>query len=91
MHDYTTDSFDAEMRLLRQSTEEKITKLIVFFQGIFAGMTLLYTITLNLSTSVSTSLVRVQDQSIRAIALLSALGALYACISAKEKCTHHLM
>ena len=47
-------------------------------------MVLLFAITLNLSESVSKDLVRVEDQSIRIIALLSALGALYATISARD-------
>ena len=71
------------MQMLRESIEEKLRKMITFFQGIFAGMALLFTITLNLSTSVSQSLVRVQDQAIRVAALLSAFGALYSCIIAK--------
>ena len=46
-------------------------------------MALLFTITLNLSTSISQGLMRVQDQSIRVVSLLSAFGALHALISAR--------
>ena len=86
MEGYVTDNtFDTEMVLLRQSLEEKIKKSFSFFQGIYAGMALLFTITLNLSESVSRDLVRVEDQCIRIIALLSALGALYSCLWAHEQ------
>lgn len=83
--DFTTqNTFDTEMFLLRKSLEEKIKKSFTFFQGIFAGMALLFAITLNLSESISKDLVRVEDQSIRIISLLSALGALYSTISARD-------
>ena len=69
--------------MLKASLEEKLNKSFGFFQGIFAGMALLFTITLNLSESVSRDLVRVQDLAIRIISLLSAMGAVYSAISAK--------
>jgi len=47
------------MKLLFLSMQQKMNKFTTFFQGIFAGMSLLYTITLNLSLSISTDLVRV--------------------------------
>ena len=85
--DFTTqNTFDTEMFLLRKSLEEKIKKSFTFFQGIFAGMALLFAITLNLSESVSKDLVRVEDQSIRIISLLSALGALYSTMTARDEC-----
>jgi hypothetical protein len=65
-----------------------MNKIFTFFQGIWVGMSLLFTITLTLSDSVSTSLVRVQDQSIRILALLSSFGALYSFMAAKQKCTY---
>ena len=59
---------------------------ITFFQGIYVGMALLFTITLNLSTDISQDLVRVEDQAIRVISLLSSLGAIYSAIRAKDQC-----
>lgn len=47
------------MKLLFVGLQEKMNKATTFFQGMFAGMALIYTITLNLSLSVSTDLVRV--------------------------------
>jgi hypothetical protein len=47
------------MKLLFLSLQEKMNKGTTFFQGIFAGMALLYTITLSLSGTVSRDLVRV--------------------------------
>jgi len=49
-------------------------------------MALLYTITLNLSTSVSVDLIRFEDQFMRVLSLLSALGALYSLLISKQKC-----
>lgn len=56
---FTTNSFDTEMKLLFVGLQEKMNKITTFFQGLFAGMALLYTITLNLSLNVSSDLVRV--------------------------------
>ena len=56
---FTTNSFDTEMELLFASLQEQLNKITTFFQGLFAGMALLYCITLNLSLSVSSDLVRV--------------------------------
>ena len=64
---------------------------ITFFQGIYVGMALLFTITLNLSTDISQDLVRVEDQAIRVISLLSCLGAIYSAIRAKDQCNYHNM
>lgn len=79
------------MKLLRENFEVQLSKGITFFQGIYTGMALLFTITLNLSASVSSDLVRVQDQAIRVISLLSAFGSLYAMISSKNKCKSPLI
>lgn len=83
---FTTNSFETEMKLLFVGFQEKMNKLTTFFQGLFTGMALLYTITLNLSLSVSTDLVRVEDQSLRVVAILSSLGAMYSFLIAKQKC-----
>ena len=58
-HQFTTNSFETEMRQLFVGLQEKMNKFTTFFQGLFTGMALLYTITLNFSTSVSVDLVRV--------------------------------
>ena len=67
-----------------------MSKSISFFQGIFAGMALLFTITLNLSQSVAQELVRVEDQAIRVVSLLSTLGSFFSMIRARDKCTYQL-
>ena len=72
--------------MLVDGFESKLTRAITFFQGLYAGMALLFTIALSLSTNVEKSLVRVQDQSIRVLALLSAFGALYALVNIRYKC-----
>lgn len=82
---FTTNSFDTEMIQLRNSIETKLSKSISFFQGIYAGMALLFTITLNLSSSVSRELVRVEDQSIRVISLLTTLGSFFSAIRAYDR------
>jgi hypothetical protein len=82
---YTTNSFDTEMQMLFVGLQEKMNKLTTFFQGLFAGMALLYTITLNLSLSVSSDLVRVEDQALRVVAILSSFGAMYSFLIAKQK------
>ena len=46
------------MHLLYTELQNKLFKITTFFQGLFAGMALLYTITLNLSLSVSVDLIR---------------------------------
>ena len=61
-----------------------MTKAASIFQGLFAGMSLLYTITLNLSASVSKDLVRVEDQAIRIVSLLSTFGAMFTFLIAKQ-------
>lgn len=58
-----------------------------FFQGIFVGMSLLYTITLNLSGTVSADLVRVEDQAIRIVSILSSFGSIYSFLIAQQRCT----
>ena len=50
-------------------------------------MALLFTITLNLSQSVAQELVRVEDQAIRVVSLLSTLGSFFSMIRARDKCT----
>lgn len=84
---FTTNSFDTEMKLLFVGLQEKMNKITTFFQGLFAGMALLYTITLNLTLNVSSDLVRVEDQAIRVLAIFSSLGAMYSFLIAKQKCT----
>ena len=51
-------------------------------------MALLFAITLNLSLSVSRDLVRVEDQTIRIVSLLSSFGAFYSLIISKHKCNN---
>lgn len=75
------------MKLLFLSMQQKMNKCTTFFQGIFVGMSLLYTITLNLSLSVSTDLVRVEDQAIRIVSILSSFGSMYSFLIAKQRCT----
>lgn len=84
---FTTNSFETEMQMLFQGLQEKMNKLTTFFQGLFTGMALLYTITLNLSLAVSFDLVRVEDQAIRVVAILSSFGAMYSFLISKQKCT----
>lgn len=67
-----------------------MNRITSFFQGLFAGMALIYTITLNLSSSVSADLVRVEDQALRVVAILSSFGAMYSFIIAQQKCTFFL-
>lgn len=83
---FTVDSFETEMHLLFTEFQNKLFKFTTFFQGLFAGMALLYTITLNLSTSISPDLIRFQDQCMRILSLLSTLGALYSALISKQKC-----
>lgn len=85
---YTTDSFETEMKLLISGFYSKFSRAATFFQGLFAGMVLLYTLALTLAgeKTVSTQLIRVQDQSIRVISMLSSFGALFALINVKSKC-----
>lgn len=73
------------MSILFEEFQNKLFKVTTFFQGLLAGITLLYTITLNLSDSVSIDLIRVEDQSIRILSLLSTLGALYSVIISNQK------
>jgi hypothetical protein len=75
--------------MLKLSVETQLSKSISFFQGIFAGMALLYTITLNLSQSVSIDLVRVEDQSIRVVSLLSTLGSFFSMIRTHDRCNNY--
>jgi len=83
---FTTNSFDTEMELLFASLQELLNKITTFFQGLFAGMALLYCITLNLSVSVSIDLVRVEDQALRIVAMLSSFGGMYSFLISKQKC-----
>lgn len=83
---FTTDSFETEMHVLFVEFQNKLFKITTFFQGLFAGMALLYTITLNLSVSVSPDLIRFEDQCMRVLSLLSTLGALYSVLISKQKC-----
>lgn len=83
---FTTNSFETEMHLLFVGLQEKMNKGTTIFQGLFAGMALLYTITLNLSLSVSTDLVRVEDQALRVVSILSSFGGMYSFLIAKQKC-----
>ena len=76
------------MNTLFVEFQNKLFKTTTFFQGLYAGMSLLYTITLNLSTSVSFDLVRVEDQCMRVLSLLSTLGALYSVLISKQKCKY---
>lgn len=48
-------------------------------------MALLYTITLQLSSSISVDLVRFEDQCMRVLSLLSTLGALYSLLISNQK------
>ncbi len=82
---YTTDSFEEEMKMLVIGFQNKFNKAVTFFQGLYAGMVLLYAITLNLSETISTGLVRVEDQTIRILSLLSIFGSLYSVINAYKK------
>lgn len=82
---FTTDSFDTELKMLVLGFQSRLNKATTFFQGLFAGMALLYTITLNLSPSVSKDLIRVEDQAIRIVLLLSTFGALYSLMFAWQK------
>lgn len=84
---FTTNSFETEMQMLFQGLQEKMNKLTTFFQGLFTGMALLYTITLNLSLSVSSDLVRVEDQTLRVVSILSSFGAMYSFLISKQKRT----
>ena len=83
---FVTNSFEAELKMLWVGLQEKMTRVTTFFQGLFAGMALLYTITLNLSSTVSVDLVRVEDQALRIISLLSSLGSMYSFLIAKRHC-----
>jgi hypothetical protein len=56
---FTVDSFETEMQILLIEFQNKLFKFTTFFQGLYVGMTLLYTITLNLSKIVAVELVRV--------------------------------
>jgi hypothetical protein len=73
------------MRLLFLTLQEKMNRITTFFQGLFAGTALLYTITLNLSQNVSADLVRVEDQALRIVSILSCLGAMYSFLIAQQK------
>jgi hypothetical protein len=84
---FTTNSFEIEMKMPFLGLQEKMNKGTTFFQGIFAGMALLYTITLNLSGSVSSDLVRVEDQAIRIVSILSSFGSIYSFLIANQRCT----
>ena len=75
------------MQILLIEFQNKLFKFTTFFQGLYVGMTLLYTITLNLSKVVAVELVRVEDQCLRVFSLLSTLGALYSAIISHKKCT----
>ena len=83
---FTTNSFETEMRLLFLSLQEKMNRGTTFFQGIFVGMALLYTVTLNLSGTVSADLVRVEDQAIRIVSILSSFGSIYSFLIARQRC-----
>lgn len=85
---FTTNSFETEMKLLFTSLQEKMNRGTTFFQGIFVGMALLYTVTLNLSGTVSADLVRVEDQAIRIVSILSSFGSIYSFLIARQRCTH---
>lgn len=85
---FTTNSFETEMKILFLSLQEKMNKGTTFFQGIFAGMALLYTVTLNLSGSVSSDLVRVEDQAIRIVSILSSFGSIYSFLIANQRCIY---
>jgi hypothetical protein len=67
--------------------QEKMGRAITFFQGLFVGMALLYTITLNLSSSVTADLVRVEDQTLRLVSLISSFGSMYSLLVATRRCT----
>jgi hypothetical protein len=84
---FTTNSFETEMKMLFLTLQEKMNKGTTFFQGIFVGMALLYTITLNLSGSVSSDLVRVEDQAIRIVSILSSFGSIYSFLIASQRCS----
>jgi hypothetical protein len=75
------------MKELFVGLQEKMNKVTTFFQGLFTGMALLYTITLNLSLSVSADLVRVEDQALRIVSMLSSFGSMYSFLIAKQKRT----
>ena len=79
------------MKALFLGLQEKMNRVTTFFQGLFVGMALLYTITLNLSLSVSADLVRVEDQALRVVAILSNLGAMYSFLIVKQKCKYDIM
>jgi len=65
-----------------------MNKGTTFFQGLFAGMALLYTITLNFSLDISVDLVRVEDQALRVVSILSSFGSMYSFLIAKQKCKY---
>lgn len=77
------------MHMLYTELQNKLFKITTFFQGLFAGMALLYTITLHLSLSISVDLVRFEDQCMRVLSLLSTLGSLYSLLISKQKRTLH--
>ena len=84
---FTTNSFETEMRLLFLSLQEKMNRGTTFFQGIFVGMALLYTVTRKLSGTVSADLVRVEDQAIRIVSILRSFGSIYSFLIARQRCT----
>lgn len=73
--------------MLWAGLQEKMTRMTTLLQGLFAGMALLYTITLNLSSTVSSDLVRVEDQALRIVLLLSSFGSMYSFLISRRHCT----
>lgn len=87
---YTADSFETEMYQLIHTMGNLVSKMVFFFQGILAGLTLLQILTLRLSpTNFSEQIGRI-DQCIRIACFVSTFGSFYLLVSNRRTCKSNI-
>ena len=87
MKHFTSDTFASEMRDRAIMFSHMISKVVLFFEGLLAGMCLLQFIVLKMALTTYDKQVFRVDQIVRVTALTSTLGSIFVVISTFRTCT----
>ncbi len=83
---FTSDTFDSEMKDRTVVFSHVVSKVVLFFEGILAGMCLLQLIVLKLTETIYASQVFRVDQIIRIASFTSTFGSIFIVLSSYRLC-----
>lgn len=83
---FTSDTFDSEMKDRTAMFTHVVSKVVLFFEGILAGMCILQLIVLKLTETIYKTQVFRVDQIIRISAFTSTFGSIFLLLNSYRAC-----